>query len=80
MITIGHEYELDVVKVVEFGFYLDAEDLGEILLPHKFAPPGLAVGDYLVVFLYRDCAAVHPPTRSISLQQDLGNGRNRRLI
>ncbi len=54
MITIGHEYELDVVKAVEFGFYLDAEDLGEVLLPHKFAPPGLEVGDYLVVFLYRD--------------------------
>ncbi len=54
MITIGHEYELDVVKAVDFGFYLEAEDLGEVLLPHKFAPPGLSVGDYLVVFLYRD--------------------------
>ncbi|NOZ36538.1 MAG: GntR family transcriptional regulator [Gammaproteobacteria bacterium] len=54
MITIGHEYELDVVKTVDFGFYLDAENLGEVLLPNKFAPPGLAVGDYLVVFLYRD--------------------------
>ncbi len=54
MITIGHEYELDVVKKVEFGFYLDAENLGEVLLPNRFAPPDLAVGDYLVVFLYRD--------------------------
>jgi len=54
MITIGHEYELDVVKAVEFGFFLNAEDLGEVLLPQKFAPPGLMVGDYVVVFLYRD--------------------------
>lgn len=54
MITIGRDYELDVVKAVDFGFYLDAENLGEVLLPRKFAPPDLAVGDYIVVFLYRD--------------------------
>ncbi|HEB92662.1 MAG TPA: GntR family transcriptional regulator, partial [Gammaproteobacteria bacterium] len=54
MLTIGRDYELDVVKAVDFGFYLDAENLGQILLPKKFAPPGLAVGDYIVVFLYRD--------------------------
>ncbi|VAX12045.1 FIG01056949: hypothetical protein [hydrothermal vent metagenome] len=54
MLTIGRDYELDVVKTVDFGFYLDAENLGQILLPKKFAPPGLAVGDYIVAFLYRD--------------------------
>lgn len=54
MIKIGRSYELDVVKAVDFGFYLDAEDLGEVLLPIKYAPNDLAEGDYLNVFLYLD--------------------------
>ena len=54
MLKIGRSYELDVVKAVDFGFYLDAEELGEILLPSKFAPKDLVEGDYLEVFLYLD--------------------------
>lgn len=54
MIRIGREYELDVIKETDFGYFLDAEDLGEILLPRKLAPADLAVGDYVVVFLYLD--------------------------
>lgn len=54
MIKIGRSYELDVIKAVDFGFYLDAEDLGEVLLPIKYAPADLDVGDYLEVFLYLD--------------------------
>ena len=54
MITIGSTYELDVVKAKDFGFFLDAEDLGEVLLPRKLAPADLSVGDYIEVFLYRD--------------------------
>jgi len=54
MIKIGRTYELDVIKAVDFGFYLDAEDLGEVLLPVKYAPDDLAEGDYLNVFLYLD--------------------------
>ena len=54
MISIGQIYELEVVKVVEFGFYLDAKNLGEVLLPNKTAPDDLAVGDTIEVFLYLD--------------------------
>ena len=54
MIKIGREYELDVIKEVEFGYFLDAEELGEVLLPRKKAPKDLAVGDFIVVFLYLD--------------------------
>ena len=54
MIKPGRTYELDVVKAVDFGFYLDAEDMGEVLLPLKYAPDDLSVGDYLDVFLYLD--------------------------
>ncbi len=54
MIEIGYYYDLEVVKKVEFGFYLDAENLGEVLLPVKFAPDDLTIGDELEVFLYLD--------------------------
>ncbi len=54
MITIGKTYELNVLKKVDFGFYLDAGELGEVLLPRRYAPSDLLVGDSLEVFLYFD--------------------------
>ncbi len=54
MIKIGSRYELDVVKTVDFGFYLHAGHLGEVLLPQKYAPSDLSVGDTIDVFLYLD--------------------------
>ena len=54
MITIGKTYTLNVIKKVDFGFYLDADNLYDVLLPLKFAPKDLAVGDAIEVFLYLD--------------------------
>ncbi|MBL1276001.1 MAG: GntR family transcriptional regulator [Ectothiorhodospiraceae bacterium] len=54
MITIGKTYNLKVIKTVDFGFYLDAEALGEVLLPLKLAPADLDVGDAVTAFLYHD--------------------------
>ena len=54
MITIGQTYSLEVIKTVDFGFYLDAEDLGEVLLPRKHAPDNLSIGDIIDVFIYLD--------------------------
>ncbi len=54
MIEIGNSYPLKVVKTVDFGYFLDAGELGEVLLPRKHAPSDLAVGDTLEVFLYFD--------------------------
>lgn len=54
MISIGKTFQLDVVKAVEFGFYLDAKELGEVLLPLKYAPSDLVEGDTIEVFLYLD--------------------------
>ncbi len=56
MVNIGQIVELEVIKAVEFGFYLDAKDLGEVLLPVRYAPSDLAVGDTIEVFLYLDSA------------------------
>ncbi len=54
MIRIGKNHKLDVIKTVDFGFYLDARDLGEALLPLKHAPKDLSVGDSIDVFIYLD--------------------------
>ncbi|MCW8930778.1 MAG: S1-like domain-containing RNA-binding protein [Gammaproteobacteria bacterium] len=54
MIEIGQTYELEVVKILDFGAYLDAQELGEVLLPYKFMSDELSVGDSICVFLYLD--------------------------
>ena len=54
MITLGRSYELEVCKQVDFGFYLDAGDLGEVLLPRRAAPKDLEVGAVIEAFLYLD--------------------------
>jgi len=54
MIEIGHTYELKVIKEVDFGVYLDAGDLGEVLLPSRYVGDELSVGDSIKVFLYLD--------------------------
>ncbi|MEP3477732.1 MAG: S1-like domain-containing RNA-binding protein [Fuerstiella sp.] len=54
MIQIGQTYQLSVLKKSEFGFFLDAENLGEILLPTRNAPAVLNIDDSVEVFLYVD--------------------------
>ncbi|MBY5992456.1 S1 RNA-binding domain-containing protein [Ferrimonas balearica] len=54
MVNIGQTNTLTVVKRVGFGLYLDGGDLGEILLPKKWAPEDAQPGDELEVFLYLD--------------------------
>ena len=43
-----------MIKTVDFGVYLDAQELGEILLPKRRCPDKLDVGDEIEVFLYLD--------------------------
>lgn len=54
MVEIGRTNRLTVVKCVDFGVYLDGGDLGEILLPKRYHPSELSVGDSLDVFVYLD--------------------------
>lgn len=54
MIQIGQTYTLTVAKLVAFGAYLDAQNLGEVLLPRKYTPDDLSAGDSIEVFLYLD--------------------------
>ena len=53
-IELGMFNQLEVVKEVDFGLYLDGGEEGEILLPTRYVPEGCQVGDMLNVFLYLD--------------------------
>ncbi|MFH1496445.1 MAG: S1-like domain-containing RNA-binding protein [Verrucomicrobiota bacterium] len=54
MASIGKRNRLTVLRSAPPGYYLDAGELGEVLLPGALIPPGVKVGDALEVFLYRD--------------------------
>ncbi|SIR06741.1 hypothetical protein SAMN05421840_10845 [Shewanella morhuae] len=54
MVQIGKTCKLEVVKQVNFGVYLNAHELGQVLLPNKVTPKDCQVGDLLDVFLYLD--------------------------
>lgn len=54
MVQIGKTCKLEVVKQVSFGVYLNAHELGQVLLPNKVTPKDCQVGDLLDVFLYLD--------------------------
>src|SRR5918993_663119 len=53
MVRIGEYNDLKVIRVVDFGVYLDDEKEG-ILLPKRFVPEAIQTGDTLRVFLYHD--------------------------
>ena len=54
MVTLGDYNTLKIVKRVDFGLYLDGGDDGEILLPSRYVPDGIAIGDKIEVFIYLD--------------------------
>ncbi len=56
MANIGKFNILSVIALTENGAYLAAQELGEVLLPNRYVPENLQVGDTLKVFLYLDSA------------------------
>ena len=54
MSVVGKTAELQIVKEVDFGLYLDGGEWGEILLPTRYVPAGWQVGDWIEVFIYLD--------------------------
>ena len=62
MFKIGEKQTLKVAKKVEFGVYLEELNPGRdengkperVLLPEKYVPEGINVGDETEVFLYKD--------------------------
>ncbi len=54
MIKLGQYNSLRVIKKVDFGFYLDGDIYGDILLPRKYAAKNTAIGESIEVFIYLD--------------------------
>ena len=54
MVNIGQINTLVVLKKVDFGVYLDGNELGEILLPERYVPAGCKLRDEIDVFIYLD--------------------------
>jgi len=54
MAILGKRNLLSVIRESQPGLYLDGGELGEILLPGRYIPAGLAPKQKLDVFVYRD--------------------------
>jgi predicted RNA-binding protein (virulence factor B family) len=54
MISIGTRVSLTVLREKPVGLFLDAENLGEILLPRREMPKEWAIGALVDVFIYLD--------------------------
>lgn len=54
MVQIGQYNNLKVVKIVDFGLYLDGGESGEILLPARYITDVPTPGDEMRVFVYKD--------------------------
>jgi uncharacterized protein len=51
---LGQINHLKIVKKVDFGFYLDGDNLGEILMPKRYIFPEMKIGDTIEVMVYLD--------------------------
>lgn len=54
MIEIGRFNTLTVVKIVDFGIYLDGGERGEILMPKEYVPDNCFPDDEIKAFVYFD--------------------------
>ena len=57
-VILGKYNQLEVVKEVDFGIYLDGGDDGEILLPSRYVPEGCKLGDVLNVWESIGCVLI----------------------
>lgn len=52
--SLGRICSLEVLRLVSIGAYLEWSNEGGVLLPKKYLPNGVQVGDKLNVFIYHD--------------------------
>ncbi|MGL5948675.1 MAG: CvfB family protein [Aeromonas sp.] len=72
MLEIGKMNELPVVELEDRGAWLAADTYGELLLPKRQLPEGVAVGDNVAVFLYldADCEPVITTDKPFAMRGD----------
>ncbi len=54
MLEIGKQNKLEVLRMTSVGMFLGGEGIEDVLLPLKYIPEGLEVGDDIEVFIYTD--------------------------
>ena len=54
MIDIGKNNSLEVLRQVDFGFYLGDDEDNDVLIPQKYVTEDLKIGDNIDVFIYKD--------------------------
>lgn len=56
MSIVGKKINLEVLRSTEIGLFLDSENKEHdgILLPKRYVPIGVEIGDFIDVFIYRD--------------------------
>ena len=54
MVELGKINRLKVVKIVDFGVYLDGGEDGEILMPKRYVPTNCQIDDWVEGFCYLD--------------------------
>lgn len=69
MAELGKINQLQVIKRVDFGVFLEGDTLGEILLPGSEVPDDIDVGDSLEVFVYLDSNDLPIATTTMPLAQ-----------
>lgn len=53
-VAIGRYNTLKIVRKVDFGVYLDDGNGSDILMPQKYVPDNVGIGDFVDVFVYAD--------------------------
>ncbi|MFT5755737.1 MAG: putative RNA-binding protein (virulence factor B family) [Alteromonadaceae bacterium] len=69
MADIGKFNTLSVIAITDKGAYLDAGELGEVLLPNRQLPEDCKVDDKINVFIYLDSSERHIATTTKPLGQ-----------
>lgn len=69
MAEIGKYNKLKINREVDFGAYLDGDDIGEILIPAKYLNEDSSPGDEIEVFVYLDSEDRLIATTEIPLAQ-----------
>lgn len=54
MVELGKKASLEILKLTDFGFYLDGQNFGEILMPKRYITPDMQIGDMVDVFVFLD--------------------------
>lgn len=54
MFQLGEINELEIIRITDYGWFLEDEEQNEVLLPNKFCTEEMAAGQMIKVFLFKD--------------------------